>query len=111
MTTSRNRNDRRHQRELVDGRWVATQVEPDRHGVLTIYTNYMCRCEPCTRANRAKQYEERERRLARREVIAGRVTAVDASVHNRNTYSNWGCRCVVCTDDWAQKKRVERADG
>lgn len=105
MTTYQNRLDNLARRELVDGRLVATQVPDERHGTLTIYTNYGCRCIPCTVANRAKQFEQREYRFSRRVLINGRMVAVEAPTHGRNTYSNWGCRCEVCTDDWAVKHR------
>lgn len=40
-------------RRVIDGRFVA--VNAPRHGVYTTYTNWACRCEPCTVANREKQ--------------------------------------------------------
>jgi DNA-binding CsgD family transcriptional regulator len=40
-------------REVIDGRWVA--VDAPEHGKYTTYTNWACRCEPCTVANRVQQ--------------------------------------------------------
>lgn len=44
-------------RSIVDGRLIATNG--DRHGCVGTYTNYGCRCEPCTSA--ASEYMRRYR--------------------------------------------------
>lgn len=46
-------------RELVDGRWVA--VKAPVHGRYTTYSNWGCRCEPCSVANREQQASYRTR--------------------------------------------------
>jgi hypothetical protein len=44
------RNTRMARRRLVDGVMVAP-VPPHRHGNGNTYTNWGCRCKPCTRAH------------------------------------------------------------
>ncbi len=108
MSDQERRSHRDDQRELVDGRWVATQVSPEQHGRPATYNNYGCRCDPCTRAHRAKMREWRENRLGERWKVNGRMTAVNAPTHGWNTYANWGCRCEACTIGNSRKKRIER---
>lgn len=48
------------QRELVDGRWVATHLHPKMHGQSETYNNWACRCVPCTEANAHKQADYRQ---------------------------------------------------
>lgn len=56
--------ERAGRRRLVDGRLVATEAAV--HGSANTYTNWMCRCEPCTTAQRERmrQYKRRYRRAA-----------------------------------------------
>ena len=65
-------------RVLVDGRLVAP-VPVEQHGSQSTYNNWMCRCEPCSVANRAVKRGQREQerraaaaRLARIRAAAGR---------------------------------------
>lgn len=57
-----------------------------------------CRCDVCRQASTLRARTEKAQRFASRVLIAGRLIALNASVHNANTYSNWGCRCVVCSE-------------
>jgi hypothetical protein len=52
------------------------------------YSNYGCRCDECTEANRVRA----ERRRAERK---GEGPPRDAH-GSRSTYSNWSCRCGKC---------------
>ena len=38
----------------VDGRMVATHLPDERHGQLNTYKYWLCRCQPCTDANRTR---------------------------------------------------------
>lgn len=68
------------------------------HGLPWIY-DHGCRCQPCRDA-KARYYRSLVRkRMARRELIDGRLVApVPAERHGKSvTYRNHGCRCVPCT--------------
>lgn len=51
------RQARRDRRTEVGGRMVATYLDASLHGRASTYTNYACRCAPCTdaQAERARQ--------------------------------------------------------
>lgn len=56
-------------RVLIDGRWVASEdginpLPPDRHGRAGTYSNWMCRCVPCTEVATSymKEYERKRKR-------------------------------------------------
>lgn len=58
-----------------------------------------CRCDVCTDAHRTRVRKRRYARMENREVVDGRLVAVDAPSHGKaSTYKNWGCRCAPCTD-------------
>jgi len=64
-------------RVLIDGRLVSPH---GRHGTDATYTNYGCRCVPCTEAVRLYQRGQRARRVRNalnreRRRIAGQLTA------------------------------------
>ena len=75
-------------------------MNPDdpRHGTDNGYINLGCRCDKCKAAKAARNARERQVRHA-----TTRSEGVPAGVqHNASTYSNWGCRCQACTQEWAK---------
>lgn len=75
------------------------------------YTNWRCRCEGCREAWAA--YVVERKRMRGNEMATG-VEATLKSGHpkgrpfNENTYTNWGCRCKLCTADHAEQARRRR---
>jgi hypothetical protein len=72
------------------------------HGTFLAYQKG-CRCARCRMANSDRNYRVRQARrdrLAEREGKHGTI----------GTYSNWGCRCDLCTATWREhmKTRVRR---
>lgn len=62
------------------------------------YQNHGCRCDICVGTNRLYNRRRRQERFAERELIGGRLVAVNAPAHGKaTTYSNYGCRCEPCT--------------
>lgn len=60
-----------------------------------------CRCPVCTEAHRVRITRRRNERRAGRVLVDGRLVAWQAPEHGRrSTYSNWGCRCVLCALAW-----------
>lgn len=90
------RQRRRAQLTIIDGR----QVNPGApHGTGSGYTNWFCRCLPCTAAMVTKRAIGDANRRASRVEIDGRMVAVDARNHGTDlTYTTRACRCVLCTD-------------
>lgn len=62
------------------------------------YTNG-CRCDVCREAARVRRHEQRERyRPALQEARAnGVVNIVEGITHGINGWSNFMCRCIVCS--------------
>lgn len=61
------------------------------HGTVGGYTNWKCRCEPCSVAHSRKLKAGKADRKAR---LDADPTVVE---HGRvATYSGWGCRCEPC---------------
>lgn len=58
------RAERRAQRVLIDGRWVAPLPAPY-HGKLNAYREWSCRCPPCVQANSDAWRAYKARRRAR----------------------------------------------
>lgn len=95
---ARNRKARRRaERVLVNGRLIHPRAT---HGVRTSYTNWACRCVPCTDAWRQATNVRRLARRASRVPDANGFLIVTAPVqHGRpSTYHNWGCQCRPCMD-------------
>lgn len=71
-----------------------------RHGSVSTYNNYHCHCDDCRAAKSADVMQRRASRYARRTLQDGRLIApVPAQQHgSAATYTNWGCRCVPCTE-------------
>lgn len=73
------------------------------HGLASTYTNWACRCAPCTAAHTeavARQRRERAQRLAANPSLAPHG--------NPHTYLNWGCRCWPCTQAHASYLAARR---
>lgn len=58
------------------------------HGTVTMYRSG-CRCDPCKITEAARQRQERENRLRRKE---------EAPHGTESGYVNWGCRCEPCKE-------------
>jgi hypothetical protein len=78
---------------------VAQGWVPLSHGSATSY-NRGCPCDLCKAKNTARNTTLRTRRMAQRVLINGRLVApLPPEKHGKqSTYSNWGCRCIPCTD-------------
>ncbi len=70
------------------------------HGSASTYANYGCRCMPCVVASRRKHETHRQRRMAERVLIDGRLVHPRAPHGTTNGYSYYSCRCTACTDSW-----------
>jgi len=81
------------------------------HGTSGGYTNYACRCEPCTQAHTICLGKGRAKRLAGRVMRDGRLYHPDVTHGTKNAYGNYGCRCDPCTNAWtgACRERKSRA--
>jgi hypothetical protein len=69
----RKRDERMNERELIDGRWTATNPKLT-HGKPTTYVNWVCRCVPCTNAHAERTYRNAQRRRERKLAEARRLT-------------------------------------
>lgn len=67
-------------------------LTPDspKHGTVTGYTNYKCRCEPCR-----KSWREYKAARIRQQKIDG-LAPDDARHGTMNAYMNFSCRCNEC---------------
>jgi len=77
------------------------------HGTAGGYSNWDCRCSPCTEANAAK---------ARRAKLARTNAPIPRHVHGTdNGYTNYDCRCDPCTaahtEVARQRRRSPRTQG
>jgi hypothetical protein len=79
-------------RVLVGGVPVAAEIPVERHGLVSTYRNYGCRCDPC----RASVEEIKARRM----LVDGMLIApVPTEQHGReSTYKNHYCRCALCKE-------------
>ena len=79
-------------RELIDGRLVVT-TPGVKHGSISTYGNWKCRCKACRKANTKASDERRRARLARAEAAA---TCQDK--RRCGTVGQWraGCRNAAC---------------
>jgi hypothetical protein len=70
-----------------------------------------CHCPACAETRRVLRAEYRAERRARRVLVDGRwVAPVPAPYHGKvNTYREWSCRCVSCTEANANTWRAYRA--
>lgn len=96
-------------RVLVDGRLIAP-LPTHRHGITSTYVNWGCRCVACAEANAVAMARHRQRRLALRYLVDGRLVAPvpDERHGDNNTYVNWGCRCVLCSTTHAARCKLDR---
>lgn len=104
-----NRDQKRQERELIDGRMVAVGARV--HGTTNTYVNWSCRCPECTEANSTANLRMRRARADRRVEIDGRMVApLPESRHGQySTYVNWCCRCEKCAaanmSFWGQRAK------
>ena len=89
------------ERVLIDGVLVAV-VPTERHGRLSTYKNFGCRCDQCCAATDAVKN--------RRVLVDGVLVApVPADRHGRvSTYKNDFCRCAPCREAAAIRARMWR---
>lgn len=90
-----NRGRSERTRKRLAAEFEAGVKEP-KHGQVSTYTNYGCRCELCSEAHAealVKEYKSRVRRLK-----SGEVRHEDLEHGRKYTYTQWGCRCQPCTD-------------
>jgi hypothetical protein len=75
-----------------------------RHGLNSTYRNNLCRCSPCTEANRVAQ-------AAYRAMARARAAEDPALVpHGTATgYVYWRCKCPACTEANRATKPARRA--
>lgn len=67
------------------------------HGRRSTYVNHKCHCPPCREANTAGIRRRRQERYAETQA-SGLPPGIE---HGESAYSNWGCRCDICSS--AQK--------
>lgn len=72
------------------------------HGTAACYLRG-CRKKECVEANREENRQVKARRVAR--FKAGKVHIK----HGVSGYSNWDCRCPLCTNAWSAYLRERRA--
>lgn len=78
------------------------RTEPPVHGVTKNgYSNYGCRCEPCTSAHAAATRVQHAARV-------GTLAADDPRHGKYTTYFNYGCRCSACKAARAEYNRIYR---
>lgn len=68
------RKQRRAQRVEIGGRMTATQIPPEKHGTEAVYSNYSCRCEACTEAQRTGQARRKKARQDKQEQTQGETS-------------------------------------
>src|SRR5882724_10676585 len=104
-TYDQRRARRLPERVVIDGRLVHPRAN---HGVGNAYTNFGCRCEPCTSAWRASVRKRRMSRRAARvpDVDGFLVTAAPVRHGLYSTRTNWGCQCRPCLDAAAAYARA-----
>lgn len=61
------------------------------HGTANGYSNYHCRCAPCTKAGSAANKKTRNRRM---KLAKAGLYIIEHGTYN--AYTNYGCRCVKC---------------
>ena len=64
------------------------------HGTLYMYRHGRCRCNQCRAANTSACSLARKKR----QIAAGRGEIPAEVVHGAATSSNWGCKCVICSE-------------
>jgi len=95
MPSSERWRARLAERTVRDGRPYAPNAA--QHARPSTYTNWGCRCDPCTDAHRDYMQSQRENRMKTRVLVDDRLVAVGAPRHgSASTYVNWACRCGDC---------------
>ena len=73
-----------------------------RHGTLTGYVRYNCKCEPC------KEAKNTYRRQKIQENLDKGLPKDDPRHGTTNGYSYWGCRCEPCTEATRSYQRQKK---
>ncbi len=74
----------------------------------SVLSKHQCRCAECAAERTTKQQREQARRLAGRELIAGRLVHPLAVHGTTGAYTHWGCRCPQCREAAMDAQRVKR---
>lgn len=107
MPTSERWRVRLAERVVRNGRWYAEGA--NQHGKPATYTNWGCRCDPCTDAHRDYMQSQREARMQQRELVDGRMVSTGAPRHGTaSTYVNWACRCEDCGTAYRLSLRAKK---
>ncbi len=75
----------------------------------SVLSAHKCRCTECTAERTAKNQRHQARRLAGRELIAGRLVHPLAVHGTTSAYTHWGCRCTECREAAMDAQRAKRA--
>lgn len=117
------RQARREMREWVKdenrplgGYWFAGHLPDEKHGDVSTYNNWFCRCDPCTEDNTKAKLRRRAERWGERVFIPaegeteGYWYAPNAPKHGKSsTFRNWGCHCPPCFE--AEKEEIRKFQG
>jgi hypothetical protein len=75
------------------------------HGRNSTYVYRGCRCRVCTDVHAAYDLAAKHRRYERTAANGG---IAPVAVHNRATYTNWGCHCYDCYLDASTRGSEDR---
>lgn len=80
------------------------------HGA-SAYVRRGCRCRVCTKANRLRCAARRQRSYEERQLIHGRLVAMNPNLRHGtdSAYVNHGCRCTECTKAGQARNAANRA--
>lgn len=76
---------------------------------MSTLAEHLCRCDDCTAERTSRQRRDQARRLAGRELIAGRLVHPLAVHGTTGAYTHWGCRCPQCHGAAMDAQRAKRA--
>jgi hypothetical protein len=96
-------------------RWIAVHLRPEQHGTATAREFHQCECVPCMDAipphnDPERRAANRRAAIARRELVGGRLVAVDLSTNKHGTANASDyhkCACHICTEA-ARARRARR---
>ncbi|SLG39603.1 Uncharacterised protein [Mycobacteroides abscessus subsp. abscessus] len=92
------------ERVEIGGRLVHPRA-PHGNGTTNGYSNYGCRCEPCSVAWAKYCTELRKFRASRGAMVDGCWYVPNAPHGTAGGYNNYGCGCERCTAAWAKASR------
>ncbi len=75
----------------------------------SVLSEHQCRCDECAAERTEKNRRHQARRLAGRELIAGRLVHPMAVHGTTSAYTHWGCRCTECREAAMDAQRAKRA--